>query len=234
LFISNVGHKLGLLLRRLVPSKARGLVTFQHGMASLKLLSLLGRAPGSRLVEYPWVLRNMRASGRILDVGCTGSYLHCKLIREGAEMLGVDSRGFERRDPELAFIISDITKMPFRNDCFDAIVAVSTIEHVGLGSYGDPKIPDGDRLAFKETMRVSKPSAPIIVTVPFAEKHRINWQRRYDEFSLGELIGGSHILVEEFFAYVKKGRYAKVPSNRAGDTGIALLKLCKGNDVHAM
>lgn len=40
------------------------------------------------------------------------------------------------------------------------------IEHIGLGRYGDPLDPDGDKKACQELQRVSRPGARILIVVP--------------------------------------------------------------------
>ena len=58
--------------------------------------------------------------------------------------------------------------MPFPDENFDAVIAVSTIEHIGLGAYGDPFQEGADARVVKEIHRVLKPGGRLILTTPFA------------------------------------------------------------------
>jgi ubiquinone/menaquinone biosynthesis C-methylase UbiE len=49
-----------------------------------------------------------------------------------------------------------------------------TIEHIGLGRYGDPVDPEGDLKAMKELQRVTKKGGSLLFVVPIG-RPRIVW-----------------------------------------------------------
>ena len=58
----------------------------------------------------------------------------------------------------------------FAPESFDAIVSVSAIEHVGLGSYdNDPKNRHGDQEAMKNAHRWLKPRGWMYLDVPYRD-----------------------------------------------------------------
>jgi hypothetical protein len=71
-------------------------------------------------------------------VGCSNSFLSHELIAHDLHVYGVDIRPYLQKHPSLFFIRADIVNMPFRNN-FDLVIAVSTIEHIGLGAYNDAR-----------------------------------------------------------------------------------------------
>ena len=56
-----------------------------------------------------------------------------------------------------------------------------TIEHIGLGRYGDPLDVQGDRRALAELQRVVAPGGSLLVVVPIGEPRiQFNAHRIYD------------------------------------------------------
>jgi SAM-dependent methyltransferase len=137
-----------------------------------KALSLLFGCT-SRTAEYTFVLKNLPpASSVILDIGCCDSLLVYKLARKGYKAYGIDTRQYLEKHPNLTFVQSDILCMPFIDKFFDCVIAVSTIEHIGLGLYGDPIHEDADTKAVQEISRVLKPGGKLILTTPYATTYK--------------------------------------------------------------
>jgi glycosyltransferase involved in cell wall biosynthesis len=49
---------------------------------------------------------------------------------------------------------ADLTSLPFSDNSIESLSCMHTVEHIGLGRYGDPIDPDGDIKAMKELSRV--------------------------------------------------------------------------------
>jgi SAM-dependent methyltransferase len=148
-----------------------------------------------RIVEDAFVLHNVpRWAKRVLDIGCAESYLSIHLASLGFSVYGIDTRDYNLSHQNFHFIRDDIACTPFPDKFFDAVVAVSTLEHVGLGHYRDPKYPEGDSKAIREIHRVLKKKGRLIMSVPFAGKATTTWQRIYDAESLSRLLRGLKIL----------------------------------------
>ena len=61
---------------------------------------------------------------------------------------------------------ADLTQLPFPNDSIESLSCMHTIEHIGLGRYGDPLDPEGDLKAIKELKRVLKPGGQFLFVTP--------------------------------------------------------------------
>jgi len=159
----------------------------------------------TRIVEYPWVLRNIPSKGKILDVGSTGSQLPIMLVCLGYHVWTIDVRDYEYAglSENLHSIVGDIRKTSFPDGFFDVVVAVSTIEHVGLGRYGDPIDAEGDRNAMKEIRRIIASDGILLITVPFGKRSVTSLHRVYDEDSLLSLLRGFEIKGIEYFLRMK-------------------------------
>ena len=155
----------------------------------------------SRIIEYPWVLRNLPSNGRVLDVGSTGSQLPVMLAGLGYEVWTIDVRHyeFEGVSRNLHCIVGDIRKTNFPEHFFDIVLAVSTIEHVGIGRYGDPVDIEGDRNAMKEIKRIMNNEGLLLMTVPFGKQSISRFHRSYNTKSSLALLRDFHIENIEYF-----------------------------------
>ena len=75
---------------------------------------------------------------------------------------------------------ADLLNLPFQNDSISSVSCMHTIEHIGLGRYGDPLDYDGDIKAIKELIRVTKNTGDILFVTPVGQpKLMFNGQRIY-------------------------------------------------------
>lgn len=61
---------------------------------------------------------------------------------------------------------ADLLALPFADNSIRSLSCMHTVEHVGLGRYGDPIDPDGDLKAIKELRRVVSPGGSLLFVVP--------------------------------------------------------------------
>lgn len=164
--------------------------------------------PQPRSIEYFWVVKNIDLGrGRILDVGSVGSILPFKLACLGYEVYSIDVQELLQLKivclPNLKFIRGDIRHTNFPNNFFDRVIAVSTIEHIGLGHYGDMFDEKGDKQAVKEITRILKPNGKLLATVPYGKYAVTLGERIYDALALKRTFRGLRIEKIEYF--VNKG-----------------------------
>jgi SAM-dependent methyltransferase len=158
---------------------------------------------GERIVEVPFVIRHVDDNERlILDIGCSESVLPLELAHLGFKVWGIDQRPYPLTHPNLRFVRGDCCQMCFPSGGFDVAISLSTLEHVGLGAYGDPRHEAGDEAAAREILRVLKPGGKLIITAPFG-RACTTWQRVYDSAGLAKLVSGFH--VEEIQHYRADG-----------------------------
>jgi len=162
-----------------------------------------------RIVEVPFVLQNLAspAGMRILDFGCTESALSIYLATQGAQVVGVDLRDYDFKHPNFSFQKTDFLNSGFATACFDAIVAVSAVEHCGLDAYGSRTHYRGDLRVMQEFWRVLKPEGSLILTIPFGNRHVYEELRIYDSQQLDELTSGFSILTRQFYRKAPDGAY---------------------------
>lgn len=156
-----------------------------------------------RCYDYAYTVEKFREyniRGRdILDVGSANSPLPTILAAMGNHVVCIDVREWPVMYPNLKFVKCDLLEsdIPFSN--FDVITCVSTIEHFGLGRYGDKEDVDGDIKGMSILRKYLKPKGLMILTVPFGRAtvafpaHRV-----YDESRFSRLTSGYRILDKKF------------------------------------
>jgi hypothetical protein len=74
---------------------------------------------------------------------------------------------------------------------FDVIVSISSIEHDGLGRYGDPLSPDADLNVMRRLQNLLKPDGLFFLSVPIGPDVTVyNLHRRYGAIRLPHLLKG--------------------------------------------
>jgi SAM-dependent methyltransferase len=127
-------------------------------------------------------------NARVLEIGCAEDDWQTAMLqaRPDLHVVGIDWRPVTRPGAEI--IKGDVLEHDFASQSFDAIVAVSTIEHVGLGSYdSDPLDSDGDTHCMQRCKRWLKPSGWLYLDVPYRSDgpYFVNSNfRAYDEPAL--------------------------------------------------
>ena len=158
-----------------------------------------------RVIEVPWVLSRLAASGRVLEVGyafAEPAYL-AGLLRAGVDLTGADLA--ERDVPAMERVTADVRSLPFEDGAFDQALLVSTLEHVGADNpaYGLPAEDDpGSRVdALRELGRVVGARGRLLVTVPLGEPGDHGWFRLDDLDGWNGLFAAAGLFVEEQEAY---------------------------------
>lgn len=100
-----------------------------------------------------------------------------------------DYRPADLRLSGLATMHGDLMDLPFEDNTVESISCLHTIEHVGLGRYGDPIDPLGDTKAIKQLMRVVAPGGNLLIVVPVGKQRiEFNAHRIYSPSYIRDLI----------------------------------------------
>lgn len=99
-------------------------------------------------------------------------------LRPDLTLSGLDWR--DNPDPRVRK--GDVLTVEIPRESFDAIVSISTIEHIGLGAYGDPSDPYGDVKTMQRCAAWLKPGGWMYLDVPCGEgRQKDGNYRRYSD-----------------------------------------------------
>lgn len=193
-----------------------------NGIDRLDMDGLLAGIFSERVVEYRFLARNLlpsRINMKILDVGSERSAVTNALSKfgnnKGWEVFGIDIiEGLpqpykEKEKSRFVLFRMDARLMGFRDEVFDKIICISTLEHVGIQpSQHIFREYDalGDVKAFSEIFRILKKRGRVVLTVPYADKsiHGHNREHRiYNSSTLDRLIIGFRVKRKEYYIYIK-------------------------------
>lgn len=190
-------------LPRIMPRwtwRMMGVAMFALEMWHLRRLRPLLGMVSQRFVEYTWLLANLQSGkGRILDVGCGDSLLSHQLLRRGWEVYAVDLEPQPGAKKLLGdhFLKADATDLPFPEEFFDQIIAISTLEHMR-----------DDVACVREVSRVLKPDGKILITVPLGFSF-------YDMSTVRRLIIDGLSILDEEYHIPEGGEYRKYSREEA-------------------
>jgi SAM-dependent methyltransferase len=156
---------------------------------------------GPRAVEIPWVIARLpEQPARILDAGSALNFepvlKHPVIANKKITIatLAPEENCFWELGVE--YVFEDFRHLYFRDDVFDVITSISTLEHIGMDNtrYAG-KIESARRhdpadlfVAVKELKRVLKPGGVMYVTVPFGRYEDHGWLQQFDARLLDQLI----------------------------------------------
>jgi len=152
-----------------------------------------------RIVEQPFVFAQVGpAPQRILDLGGAESTVALSLATLGHDVTVVDPRGYPVAHPNLTVSACRLEEHAPAAP-YDVAVALSAVEHFGLGHYAGAEGSADDRAALARLRELVRPGGRLVLTVPFAAQASADdFQRVYDLAGLAELLAGWR--VEERFA----------------------------------
>lgn len=188
----------------------------------------LGAGYDERVVEYPWLL-SRGLKGRVLDAGSVLNHRH---VLEYV-LPGIDDLKIVTLAPEpasftglrVSYLYDDLRALPLRDDWFDEIVCISTLEHVGMDNagYGASDAPAEDPRAeavqaLRELLRVVRPGGRIHLSVPFGRREDHGWLRQLDRDDVDDLLAGAGVARHEetVFLHTARGWRAST-ARRAAD-----------------
>lgn len=141
-----------------------------------------GKGVDKRIVEYPWVIQNLPSSGAtILDAGSTLNFPQVLGKLKGNRIF-ITTLYPENRclyKDRISYTYEDLRSLSFRDDYFDFICCLSTLEHIGFDNEGyrgnlrKADLTEGSYMdAVLELKRVLKPDGVLLISVPFGKHQR--------------------------------------------------------------
>jgi len=143
-------------------------------------------------VYHPaWAARIIRDINPVLHVDISSTLHFCSMISAFVKTEFYDFRPAKLNLDNLSCLEADLTNLAFKSNSIASLSCMHTIEHIGLGRYGDPLDPDGDIKAIRELQRVCAVNGDLLIVVPVgAKKILFNAHRIYNPFDIVNYLDG--------------------------------------------
>lgn len=165
----------------------------------------------------------------VVDIGST--VLYAGIISQFVPTTFVDIRPVNLNLPGLTVIAGSILDLPFEDASQSFVTSLCVLEHIGLGRYGDPIMPDGTRRACAEIDRILKPGGEVIVSVPVGHPCiAFNAHRIFSKDQFLSHFPGYQVLDEVYLTPELAGAEA-LASLDIGEFVVWVVHLCKGRDI---
>ncbi|MEI6444872.1 MAG: putative sugar O-methyltransferase [Nostocales cyanobacterium ELA583] len=165
----------------------------------------------------------------VLDIGSTVFY--AGIISQFAPTTFVNIRPVNLNLPGLTVVDGSILDLPFTDASQNFITSLCVLEHIGLGRYGDPIMPDGTKSACAEIDRVLKPQGEIVVSVPLGKTCCIAFNA-HRIFSRGEFLSyfAGYEVLDEIYLNPEPSGSEILNSLDIGEFVVWVVHLKKGID----
>jgi len=122
-------------------------------------------------VYHPaWAARIIRQNNPSKHIDISSTLHFCSVLSAFIPVDFYDYRPANLILDNLKSVAGDLMKLPFTSDTIESLSCMHTVEHVGLGRYGDLLDYDGDIKAIDELKRVLKPGGSLLFVVPVGAK----------------------------------------------------------------
>ena len=190
--------------------------TFRDG---LPLPKHYGQFLDERVIEYPWCISRVnQVPSRLLDAGSAlnFSYVlnHEKLQTKDITIATLEPESNCYWQNRISYIYSNILELPFKDDWFDEVASISTLEHIGMDNsiYSDnEKFKQKDKFIFlkavSELKRVTKPGGKIYITIPYGRYTDFGYYQQFSAEMINLMLDtfSPNKVVETYYCYESGG-----------------------------
>ncbi len=153
-----------------------------------------------RIVEIPWVINELKGlKGSLLDAGSTLNFKYILKNLTHFKKIFISTLYPENiyfNDLNISYTYEDLSKLSFRNDYFDAVTCISTLEHIGFNNniynYGKFKLDSRNRIKLKSVLfnlkRVLKKNGTLLITIPYGKRGIYENMQQFDDKELKQII----------------------------------------------
>mmetsp|Transcript_2942 Transcript_2942/g.6688 ORF Transcript_2942/g.6688 Transcript_2942/m.6688 type:complete len:200 (-) Transcript_2942:23-622(-) len=138
-----------------------------------------GEAETEMLLQGLWRIRASIREGHVLVIGSERPWIEACLVHAGArEITTLEYGKIQSEHAKVRTMIPAEAREAFANGTmpsFDAVVSFSSVEHTGLGRYGDALNPWGDLQTIARAWCVTRAGGTMLLGVPSAGQDTLFW-----------------------------------------------------------
>lgn len=120
-----------------------------------------------------WAARLLKRTLPTVHVDISSTLYFCSIVSAFLPVDFYDYRPAELKLNNLFSSKADLTNLHFSDSSIPSLSCMHTVEHVGLGRYGDPLDYDGDVRAINELSRVLAKGGDLFFVVPVGKEAKI-------------------------------------------------------------
>lgn len=128
----------------------------------------------SHYIYHPaWAARILAKTKPSCHIDISSTLHFCSIVSAFLPIKFYDYRPANLYLSNLSSEPADLLSLPFTSNSIESLSCMHTVEHIGLGRYGDPLDPDGDLKAIAEIKRVLAFGGNLLFVAPIGSKPKI-------------------------------------------------------------
>jgi hypothetical protein len=147
-----------------------------------------------------WAARIVAKTQPVVHFDISSTLHFCSILSAFVPVKFYDYRPAALELSNLTSESADLTALPFDDASIASMSCMHTVEHIGLGRYGDPIDYDGDLKAMKELARVLAKKGNLLFVVPVGNESVIhfNGHRVYHPEAINSVFREAGLQLKEF------------------------------------
>lgn len=142
-----------------------------------------------------WAARKVREINPEFHTDISSSLYFSGITSAFVPVKFYDYRPAELKLSNLESLPGDLMNLPFAENSINSLSCMHTIEHIGLGRYGDPLDPNGDLRAVMELKRVLSENGSLLFVTPVGKPRiQFNAHRIYSYEMIMEIFEGLNLV----------------------------------------
>lgn len=173
----------------------------QGGFSAESLPLGFGFRLDERIIEYPWLFSRLpKSAGTLLDAG--SALNHPFILSQSSlqsKKIHICTLAPETEchwQQGISYLFDDLRNLPYRDELFDWVVCLSTLEHVGMDNTRlytqNPARRESARhdylQAVVELHRVLKPGGTLYASIPYGRSADHEWLQVFDASAVDMLV----------------------------------------------
>lgn len=159
------------------------------------------------IYHLAWAARKLKEINPSKHVDISSSLHFSTIISSYIPTEFYDYRPANIKLDNLTMNAADLVKLPFESNSIESLSCMHTVEHIGLGRYGDKLDYDGDLKAISELQRVLSKNGNLLFVVPIGKPRIV--------FNAHRIYGYQQIL--DLFDSFELCNYSLIPDNAEND-----------------